>query len=157
MPSIVKPIVKYNLKLTMKVLILCTGNSCRSQMAHGFLQSFDKSLTVCSAGTQASGKLNEKALIVMKEIGIDISKHTSDSVDKYLGEEWDYVITVCGGANEACPAFIGRVKHRLHIGFDDPSHVTGTDEYIWSEFHRVRDEIKEGFFKFYTEQIKPQL
>ena len=99
----------------MKVLILCTGNSCRSQMAHGWLQSFDKKLIVCSAGTQASGKLNEKAVAVMRSSGIDISKHTSDSVDKYLGEEWDYVITVCGGANEACPAFIGKVKHRLHI------------------------------------------
>lgn len=141
----------------MKVLILCTGNSCRSQMAHGFLQSFDKNLIVCSAGTHASGRLNEKAVKVMSEVGIDISKHTSDSVDKYLSEEWDYVITVCGGANESCPAFIGKVKHRLHIGFDDPSHVTGTDEYIWSEFHRVRDEIKEGFYKFYVEQIKPQL
>ena len=141
----------------MKILILCTGNSCRSQMAHGFLQSFDKSLTVCSAGTEASGKLNEKAVQVMKEVGIDISHHTSDSVDMYLNEEWDYVVTVCGGANEACPAFIGKVKHRLHIGFDDPSHVTGTDEFIWSEFHRVRDEIKEGFYKLYIEQIKPQL
>ena len=141
----------------MKILILCTGNSCRSQMAHGFLQSFDKNITVSSAGTEASGKLNEKAVQVMKEIGIDISHHTSDSVDMYLSEEWDYVITVCGGANEACPAFIGKVKHRLHIGFDDPSHATGTEEYIWSEFHRVRDEIKKGFYKFYTEQIKPQL
>ena len=141
----------------MKVLILCTGNSCRSQMAHGFLQSFDKNIIVCSAGTEASGKLNQKAVQVMKEIGIDISHHTSDSVNMYLGEEWDYVVTVCGGANEACPAFIGKVKHRLHIGFDDPSHVTGTDEYIWSEFHRVRDEIKEGFYKLYIEQIKPQL
>jgi len=133
----------------MKILILCTGNSCRSQMAHGFLQSFDKKLTVRSAGTEASGKLNEKAVIVMKEIGIDISHHTSDSVDLYLGEEWDYVITVCGGANESCPAFIGKVKHRLHIGFDDPSHVNGSDEYIWSEFIRVRDQIKEGFYNFY--------
>ena len=133
----------------MKILILCTGNSCRSQMAHGFLQSFDATLTVCSAGTEASGKLNEKAVVVMKEIGIDISHHTSDSVDLYLYDEWDYVITVCGGANEACPAFLGKVKHRLHMGFDDPSHVTGTDEYIWSEFRRVRDEIKDGFRKFY--------
>lgn len=141
----------------MKVLILCTGNSCRSQMAHGFLQSFDASLTVCSAGTEASGKLNAKAVKAMAEAGYDISNHTSDSVSKYLGEEWDYVITVCGGANEACPAFIGKVKHRLHIGFDDPSHAVGTDEFIWSEFIRVRDEIKEGFFKFYVEQIKPQL
>ena len=126
-------------------------------MAHGFLQSFDSKITVCSAGTQASGKLNEKAVKVMAEAGIDISQHTSDSVDKYLGEEWDYVITVCGGANESCPAFIGKVKHRLHIGFDDPSHTVGTDEFIWSEFVRVRDEIKDGFYKFYVEQIKPQL
>ena len=141
----------------MKVLILCTGNSCRSQMAHGFLQSFDPTITVCSAGTQASGKLNQKAVAVMKEAGIDISHHSSDSVEKYLKDEWDYVITVCGGANEECPAFFGKVKHRLHIGFDDPSHAVGTDEFIRSEFIRVRDEIKESFYKFYTEQIKPQL
>lgn len=141
----------------MKVLILCTGNSCRSQMAHGWLQSFDANITVCSAGTQASGKLNPKAVEVMKEAGIDISHHTSDSVDKYLKDEWDYVITVCGGANEECPAFFGKVKHRLHIGFDDPSHIEGTEEFIRSEFIRVRDEIKEGFYKLYVEQIKPQL
>lgn len=141
----------------MKILILCTGNSCRSQMAHGFLQSFDKNLYVRSAGTEASGKLNEKAVAVMKEIGIDISHHTSDSVDLYLGDEWDYVITVCGGANEACPAFMGKVKHRLHMGFEDPSEATGTDEYIWNEFRKTRDGIKEAFYKFYVEQIKPQL
>ena len=141
----------------MKILILCTGNSCRSQMAHGFLQSFDKRLDVFSAGTEASGKLNHKAVEVMKEIGIDISQHTSDSVDLYLDQEWDYVITVCGGANENCPAFFGKVKHRLHIGFDDPSHAVGTAEFIEGEYYRVRDEIKEGFWKFYVEQIKPQL
>lgn len=141
----------------MKILILCTGNSCRSQMAHGFLQSFDENLDVCSAGTEASGKLNQKAVAVMKEVGIDISHHTSDSVVKYLNDEWDYVITVCGGATEACPAFLGKVKHRLHIGFDDPSHAVGTPEFIDSEYIRVRDEIKEGFFKFYSEQIAPQL
>ncbi len=141
----------------MKVLILCTGNSCRSQMAHGFLQSFDDRIAVSSAGTEASGRLNQKAVQVMKEAGIDISHHTSDSVDKFLGDEWDYVITVCGGANEACPAFMGKVKNRLHIGFDDPSHALGTPEFIMSEFYRVRDEIKAGFHKFYTEQIKPAL
>jgi len=135
----------------MKILILCTGNSCRSQMAHGFLQSFDENLTVCSAGTQTSGKLNTNAVAVMNEIGIDISHHTSDSVEKYLNDEWDYVITVCGGANETCPAFIGKVKHRIHIGFDDPSHAIGTDDFIWSEFRRVRDEIKTRFYQFYTE------
>ena len=140
----------------MKVLILCTGNSCRSQMAHGFLQSFDHSLLVRSAGTQASGQLNQQAVEVMKEIGIDISQHTSDPVEKYLGEEWDYVITVCGGANESCPAFFGKVKHRLHIGFDDPSHAVGSEKFIMSEFHRVRDEIKEEFYKLYINQLKPQ-
>lgn len=138
----------------MKILILCTGNSCRSQMAHGFLQSFDNKLSVCSAGTQASGKLNETAVAVMKDIGIDISHHTSDSVEKYLNEEWDYVITVCGGANEACPAFFGKVKHRIHIGFDDPSHTQGTTEFILSEFYRVRDEIKKEFWKFYEMNLK---
>lgn len=141
----------------MKILILCTGNSCRSQMAHGFLQSFDKSLTVRSAGTEASGKLNLNAVKAMKEIGIDISHHTSDSVDLYLGDEWDYMITVCGGANENCPAFLGKVKHRLHMGFDDPSHAVGSDEFVWSEFIRVRNEIKETFSKFYNDEIKSQL
>jgi arsenate reductase len=121
-------------------------------MAHGFLQSFDKNITVCSAGTQASGKLNQQALAVMKEAGIDICHHTSDPVEKYLGEEWDYVITVCGDANEVCPAFPGKVKHRLHIGFDDPSHAMGSEEFVWNEFRRVRDEIKESFYKFYVER-----
>ncbi len=135
----------------MKILILCTGNSCRSQMAHGFLQSFDKNLIVCSAGTNAAGKLNEGAVKTMAEAGIDISKHTSDGVEKYLAEEWDYVITVCGGANESCPAFTGNVKHRLHIGFDDPSHATGTPEFIESEYRRVREEIRVKFYQLYTE------
>jgi arsenate reductase len=137
----------------MKILILCTGNSCRSQMAHGFLQSFDPGLTVRSAGTEASGRLNPKAVEVMKETGIDISHHTSNSVDLYLGEEWDYVITVCGGANEACPAFLGKVKHRLHIGFDDPSFAVGTEAFIQSEYIRVRNEIRVAFREFYEKMI----
>ncbi len=109
-----------------RILILCTGNSCRSQMAHGFLQSFDPELDVHSAGTNASGKLNSKAVEVMKEAGVDISHHTSDSVDKYLGEEWDYVITVWAVRTRAALLLWEKVKHRLHIGFDDPSDVTGT-------------------------------
>lgn len=141
----------------MKVLILCTGNSCRSQMAHGYLQWFDSRITVCSAGTEASGKLNATAVQVMMEDGVDISHHTSDQVDKYLDEEWDYVITVCGGANETCPAFMGKVKNRLHIGFDDPSHASGTPEFVMSEFYRVRNEIKQAFYQLYTEKIKPAL
>lgn len=137
----------------MRILILCTGNSCRSQMAHGFLQSFDPSLDVHSAGTKASGRLNNLAVEVMKEAGVDISGHTSDSVDKYLGQSWDYVITVCGGANENCPAFTGSVKHRLHIGFDDPSEAVGAAEYIRAEFLRVRNEIKEQFYQLYINKI----
>ena len=137
----------------MRILILCTGNSCRSQMAHGFLKSFDQELEVFSAGTEASGKLNLSAIKVMKEIGIDISHHISDSVNKYINDEWDYVITVCGGANKTCPAFSGNVKHRLHIDFDDPSHAIGSDEFVKLEFRRVRDEIKNAFWKFYEENL----
>jgi arsenate reductase len=141
----------------IKLLILCTGNSCRSQMAHGFLQWFDETLYVRSAGTEASGKLNPTAVKVMAEIGIDISHHTSDSVDLYSNDEWDYVITVCDDANKSCPAFLGKVKHKLHFGFDDPSHAKGNPEFIQSEYYRVRDEIKEAFYKFYNEEIKPKL
>ncbi len=122
-------------------------------MAHGFLQSFNKDLIVRSGGTEASGKLNHKAVEVMKELGIDISHHTSDSVDLYLDQEWDYVITVCGGANENCPAFSGIVKNRLHIGFYDPSFVTGTPEFINSEYTRVRNEIYDAFKELYNDQI----
>ncbi len=141
----------------MKILILCTGNSCRSQMAEGFLKSFNKNLEVFSAGTKPEKHVNPYAIKVMSELGIDISSNKPKNVEQFIEHEWDYVITVCGGANEECPAFFGKVKNRLHIGFDDPSHVTGTDEYIWSEFIRVRDEIKDGFYKFYLEQVKPQL
>ncbi len=141
----------------MKILILCTGNSCRSQMAHGFLQSFDTQLEVYSAGTEASGKLNPKAVEVMAKIAIDISQHTSDQVEKYLSTEWDYVITVCGGANDACPAFMGSVKKRLHIGFDDPSYALGSPEFIDSEFIRVRNEINEAFYNLYITELKPKL
>src|SRR5574344_2571472 len=141
----------------MKILILCTGNSCRSQMAQAFLASFDQELEVFSAGIEPAEKVNERAVAVMAEAGVDLSKAYPKSVRLYLDEEWDYVITVCGGANENCPVFSGKVKHRLHIGFDDPSFAEGTEEYIRSEFIRVRDEIKEGFYKFYIEQIKPQV
>ena len=138
----------------MKVLILCTGNSCRSQMVHGWLQSFDKSIEVYSAGTEPATQISSKAVKVMAEVGIDISKHYPKSVELYLNDKWDWVITVCGEANESCPVFAGDVKHRLHIGFDDPSHATGSDEFIWSEFERVRDEIKLEFLKFYQLNLK---
>ncbi|NMC39597.1 MAG: arsenate reductase ArsC [Bacteroidales bacterium] len=138
----------------MKVLILCTGNSCRSQMAHGFLQSFDNRLTICSAGTEPATQVNRKAVQVMNEAGIDISHHTPKPVDKYLKDEWDYVITVCDDANETCPVFTGKVKHRLHMGYSDPSKAEGTDEYIMSEFRRVRDQIRDDFRKFYEDNLK---
>lgn len=137
----------------MKILILCTGNSCRSQMAHGFLQSFDASLEVHSAGTQPARQVNPTAVMVMQEAGIDISGHEPESVKHYLNEEWDYVITVCGGANESCPMFNGWVKHRLHMGFDDPSEVTGTPDFVLGEFRRVRDEINKRFTEFYITKI----
>jgi arsenate reductase (thioredoxin) len=137
----------------MKILILCTGNSCRSQMAHGFLQSFDKNLIVCSAGTEPAKQVNPTAIKVMIEVGIDISYHVPKKVDQYLNDVWDYIITVCDEANETCPVFIGKVKHRLHIGFEDPSKVIGTDEFRLSEFIRVRDEIKDCFCKFYQENV----
>ena len=141
----------------MKILILCTGNSCRSQMAHGFLQSFDPALEVRSAGTEPANQVNPKAVEVMAEAGVDISHHIPEQVDKYLDDEWDYVITVCDHANETCPAFLGKVNTRLHIGFEDPSHATGTEDFIRSEFIRVRNEIKETFFKLYHREIEPKL
>lgn len=141
----------------MKILILCTGNSCRSQMAHGFLEAFDSRITVCSAGTIPAGQINPNAVEVMKEAGIDIGLHKPKSVEIYLKDEWDYVITVCDDANETCPIFSGRVKHRLHFGFEDPSKATGSEEFIMSEFRRIRDLIKEAFYKFYVSDIKPVL
>ena len=141
----------------MKVLILCTGNSCRSQMAHGFLQSFDKNLRVQSAGTFPAGKINSTAVKVMAEAGIDISRHRPENVDRYVDESWDFVITVCDDANETCPFFTGKVKYRLHMGYEDPSYKTGTEEYILNEFRKTRDRIKDDFFKLYTERIKPEI
>lgn len=141
----------------MKILILCTGNSCRSQMAHGFLQSFDPAITVCSAGTEPAKQVNSKAVEVMAQAGIDISSHYPKMVDQYLNDQWDYVITVCDHANETCPVFMGNVKHRLHIGFEDPSHAVGSDEFIHGEFIRIRDQIRDGFYKLYMDEIKPQM
>ncbi|MDO9680145.1 MAG: arsenate reductase ArsC [Bacteroidales bacterium] len=141
----------------MKVLILCTGNSCRSQMAHGFLQSFDNRITVKSAGTQPAARVNLTAVKVMGEIGVDISKNIPTLVDEYTSQEWDYVITVCDDANETCPLFVGKVKHRLHMGFEDPSHKKGSEEFVLSEFYRIRNLIKERFFEFYNTQIKNNL
>lgn len=137
----------------MRILILCTGNSCRSQMAHGFLQSLDPSLEVFSGGTHPAARVNAKAAEAMREVGIDIGSHVPTHVDTYLDQPWDYVITVCSGANESCPAFTGKVGRRLHMGFDDPSHAEGSPEFIDSEFRRVRDEIRAAFTRFYRSEI----
>ncbi|MBM4176901.1 MAG: arsenate reductase ArsC, partial [Ignavibacteria bacterium] len=99
-----------------RILILCTGNSCRSQMAEGFLKSFDKNLEVYSAGTNPAEKINLKAVQVMKELGVDISSGVPKSVEKFIDQSFDYVITVCDHAKETCPVFIGEVKNQIHIG-----------------------------------------
>lgn len=139
----------------MKVLILCTGNSCRSQMAQGFLRSFDRRIEVYSAGTDPALHVNPTAVEVMKKAGIDISSHTPKHVNEYINESWDYVITVCDHANETCPVFPGKVRHRLHIGFDDPSRFKGSYTDVINEFYRVRNEIRDEFYKLYeTELIK---
>lgn len=132
-----------------KILVLCTGNSCRSQMAEGFLKSFDSELEVFSAGTKPAGEVNPYAIKVMSEAGIDLSGQTSESIDRFLTMPFDYVVTVCDHAKEACPVFTGDVKHQIHIGFDDPADATGTEEEILAVYRRVRDEIETGFKKFY--------
>jgi arsenate reductase len=126
-------------------------------MAHGFMNSFDSRINVFSAGTEPAENVNKQAIFVMKEAGIDISTHRPRSVEDYLSDSWDYVITVCDDANETCPVFPGKVKHRLHIGFEDPSKMTGTDEYVLSQYRRIRDEIKEKFHLLYLNEIKPEL
>jgi arsenate reductase len=138
----------------MKILILCTGNSCRSQMAQGWMQSFDARMEVNSAGTEPAQRVNPLAVRVMKESGIDISRHIPRHVEQYLNVEWDYVITVCGDANETCPSFTGKVKNRLHMDFEDPSKMQGSEEFILNEFIRVRDEIREKFYLLYKNEIE---
>jgi arsenate reductase len=136
----------------MRILILCTGNSCRSQMAEGFLRYFDPNLEVFSAGTAPSYRVHPKAVEVMKELGIDLSDHYPQKVDEYLSDPFDYVITVCGHAKDNCPVFQGKVKQQLHIGFDDPAEATGTEEEIYAVFRRVRDEI-QARMKIFLESL----
>jgi len=131
------------------MLVLCTGNSCRSQMAEGFLKFFNKELFVVSAGTVPSSEVHTKAVAVMHEIGIDISQGRPKNVSEFINKSFDYVITVCGGAKETCPVFLGEVKNNIHIGFDDPAEAEGTEEFVISEFRRIRDEIKQEFYEFY--------
>ena len=127
------------------VLILCTGNSCRSHMAEGILRAAAGDLIeVHSAGSKPAGYVHQKAIQVLKEIGIDISSHTSKHMNDFLNRNINTVITVCGNADQACPMYPGQVN-RHHWGFDDPAHATGTEEEILQQFRRVRDEIKLVF------------
>ena len=137
-----------------KVLVLCTGNSCRSQLAEGYLKHFagDRA-EIYSAGIETHG-VNPKAIQVMAEDNIDISGHTSNNVDEYAGIDFDAVITVCDNANEACPFFPGKAE-RFHYNFPDPAKATGTPEEVLNEFRRVRDMIKTYSADFVRQHINP--
>ncbi len=127
------------------VLILCTGNSCRSHLAEGILRAAaGELLTVESAGSKPAGYVHPLAIQVMKEIGIDIAGHRSKHMNDFLNQPVETVITVCGNADQACPLFPGQVN-RHHWGFDDPAHATGTEEEKLVVFRRVRDEISRVF------------
>lgn len=133
--------------MKQRVLFLCTGNSCRSQMAEGLLRHLaGERFDVASAGTEPVG-LNPGAVEVMKEIGVDISQHRSKRADKFLGQQFDYVITVCDRAKEACPTFPG-AGTLLHWSFDDPAKAEGAEEARRLVFRRVRDEIAERLQQF---------
>lgn len=122
-------------------------------MAEGYLKSFDNSIEVFSAGTNPSSNVHPYAVEAMAEVGIDISGNIPKSVEQYLSQHFNYVITVCGGANESCPTFTGKVANRWHIGFDDPAEAIGSDEEVMAVFRRVRNEIGESFSAFYKSQI----
>ena len=143
-------------RIIMKILILCTGNSCRSQMAEAFLKSFDADLEIKSAGTKPAERVNPYAIRVMAEVGIDISLNQTNHVDEYLNDDFDYVITVCDHARETCPIFLGNVNHRLHMGFDDPAEATGSTEEILAVYRKIRNEINTRFSEFYTLNLKKE-
>jgi len=130
------------------ILILCTGNSCRSQMAEGLLRAAGGDLfEVYSAGSKPAGRVQPRAIVVLAELGIDISGHESKHMDTFLDQKIDTVITVCANADAACPMYPGQVN-RFHWGFDDPVHAEGTEEEIMAEFRRVRDQMKMVFEAF---------
>jgi arsenate reductase len=135
------------------ILVLCTGNSCRSQIAHGYLQHFSGTKAkVYSAGIEIHG-VNPRAIATLKEDGIDISHHTSNNVNEYMDISFDYIITVCDNANEHCPYFPGSAK-RFHHNFKDPAKAKGTEEEIMTEFRKVRQEIKDYCANFVQQYLK---
>ena len=134
------------------ILVLCTGNSCRSQMAEGYIKNFAGTrANVFSAGLETHG-VNPKAIAVMKEDGIDISSHTSNSISEYLNKPFDIVITVCDNARENCPNFPGNLT-KLHKDFPDPAKATGSDEEVITQFRKVRDQIKKFSKEFVDEYL----
>ncbi len=141
----------------LRILVLCTGNSARSQMTEGFLKSFDKRLEVYSAGTNPSPRINPFAVAAMKELGLDISGGTPKNAKLFTGENFDYVVTVCDDADKNCPNFIGKVGKRMHIGFIDPARATGTDAAKMLVFRKVRDQIREQFSALYANELKKRL
>lgn len=134
------------------ILVLCTGNSCRSQMAEGYLKYFAKDqATIYSAGVETHG-VNPKAVAIMKEDGIDIANHTSNNLKEYLEIKFDYILTVCDNAKERCPIFPGEAK-RLHYDFFDPSKIVGTEEQTHAAFEKTRNQIKEYCENFVKNSI----
>ena len=132
------------------ILVLCTGNSCRSQIAHGYLAALTKgNANVYSAGVETHG-VNSRAIAIMKEDAIDISKHTSNNITEYFGIDFDFVITVCDNAKERCPYFPTKAK-KFHYNFPDPAKATGTEEEIMNEFRRVREMIEKYCAEFVKE------
>ena len=138
----------------MKILILCSDNSCLSQMAQGWLQSFDKSLTVCSAGISPAIEVHPLAVQTLASSGIDISHHKPEAVEEYIDEPWDYVITVSRDAEENCPAFTGKVRNLIHSNFYNPARAKGTPESIANEFRRISNQIKMKMYDLYCTKYK---
>lgn len=139
------------------VLILCTGNSARSQMTAGYLKSWDDRLAVFSAGTNPSPRVNPLAIQAMKEVHVDISKGYPKKVNQFTGESFDFVITVCDDADKNCPNFTGKVGKRVHIGFPDPAKATGTDAEKLAVFRTVRNDIQKRVREFYETEIRKKL
>lgn len=136
-----------------KILIFCTGNSCRSQMAEGFLKSFNNEIEVYSAGTNPEKRINPLTVKVMSEVGINISLNKPKNVNLFVEKIFDYVITVCDNAKESCPIFLGKIGETIHIGFDDPAEAKGSDEEILFEYRRIRDLIFKEFNEFYKNYL----
>ena len=137
-----------------RILVLCTGNSCRSQMAEGFLRSFDPDLEVHSAGTFPAERTHPCAVRVMREVGIDIGSSRPKDVSGFLGRSFFAVVTVCDDADRNCPSFQGPVERRVHMPFEDPARATGAEEEVLEVFRASRDKIREGFRGFYDSVLR---